>query len=141
MKLQGNTAQTAKKVRKHQWKLLNYKPWREHTTQCTHRDSVHRLLSSLIWLPRDNGRDALSSPRNKETRVRSSSWLAFLSSLHNLQGNPRPALTPVCEMPLRLRQRLLSHWHALTTVEVMVHLFAGPQAQDNFFSPSTFFQQ
>lgn len=122
-------------MRKHQWKQLNYKPWREGTTRCVHCDSVRRLLSSLIWLPTDNGRNALSPPRNKETRARNSSWLLLLSSVYNWRGKHRPPLTQVCEMTLRSRQRMLSHWPAFSTVEVTVHLFPGPQAQDYFFSP------
>lgn len=68
-------------MRKPPWKVLNYKPWRERATRCARWDSVRHLPSSLIWLPTDNGRNALSSPRNKEARARNSSWLVFLSSL------------------------------------------------------------
>lgn len=62
-------------------------------------------------------------------------WFSSAASEHNLQGKHRPPVTQVREMPLRLRQRMLSHWHAFSTVQVTVHLFAGPQAQEYFFSP------
>lgn len=68
-------------------------------------------------------------------------WFSSAAPEHNLQGKHRPPVTQVREMPFRLRQRMLSHWHALSTVEVTVHLLAGPQAQDYFSSPSTFSQQ
>lgn len=39
------------------------------------------LQNTLNWLLMDKGRNALSTPRNKKSRVRNGSRLAFLSSL------------------------------------------------------------
>lgn len=89
------------------------------------------LLNTLICLSTDKVRNATSSPRNKKSRVRNSSWLVFLNNLQYKQAYIHRSMWNA----FKSRHWMLSHWHAFSTVEVTIQLFAGPQTI--LFSSST----